>query len=197
MTGGTALGKVNPDGTVCYIIIGHMSVEDVFNNNLITSSEIWNKHTNYTFCPLSDYFLTEKFKEDKTEWRITIDTDGSIQIRQDELNGAPKPEILTSPVVESIEVEQVNTLKDDLPTNISVILDIPPPTITSVTLDIPPLTVTSVTLDVPPPTVTSITPEAPDTPQTPKPIINVPEIPTSIIKRSFWSRFFCAGLQVA
>jgi hypothetical protein len=171
MNTGTTLGKVKTDGTVYYINIGYMNVEDVFNDDLVTSTDIWHRIGEYKFCYVGDYFSEEKFKEDNTLWRILVDLDGSIQIRQHEINGASKPDILTSPVAESLDISGVPNIP-----------------IQSVTLDVPAASVSSLTLDVP---VSSL-----DVLETPT--IGVPEIPTIVpVRRSFWSRFLCSGVNVA
>ena len=156
-----------------------MNVEDVFNDDLVTSTDMWHRICEYKFCPMGDYFSEEKFKEDKTLWRILVDLDGSIQIRQHELNGAPKPDILTSPLAESLDISGVPNI-----TLQSVILDVPAASVSSVSLDVPAASVSSVSLDVP---------AAPVSPAT-----DVPEIPTIVpVRRSFWSRFLCSGVNVA
>jgi hypothetical protein len=171
MNTGTTLGKVKTDGTVYYINIGYMNLEDVFNDDLVTSTDMWHRIGEYKFCHVGDYFSEEKFKDDKTLWRILVDLDGSIQIRQHEINGASKPDILTSPVAESLDISGVPNI-----------------TIQSVTLDVPAASVSSLTLDVP---VSSL-----DVLETPT--IGVPEIPTIVpVRRSFWSRFLCSGVNVA
>jgi hypothetical protein len=134
---------------------------------------MWHRIGEYKFCPMGEYFSEEKFKEDKTLWRILVDLDGSIQIRQHEMNGAPKPDILTSPAAESLDISGVPNI-----------------TIQSVTLDVPAASVSSLTLDVP---VSSISLDVLETPN-----IGVPEIPTIVsVRRSFWSRFLCNGINVA
>lgn len=173
MNGGTTLGKVKTDGTVYYINIGYMNVEDVFNDELVTSTDMWHRIGEYKFCPVGEYFSEEKFKEDKTLWRILVDLDGSIQIRQDELNGAPKPDIITSSVAESLDISGVPNI-----------------TLQSVTLDVPAATLASVSLDVP------AANDAIDVLETPTMV--VPEIPTVVpVRRSFWSRFLCNGVNIA
>jgi hypothetical protein len=105
-----------------------------------------------------------------------VDLDGSIQIRQHELNGAPKPDILTSPAAESLDISGVPNIVIECST-----LDLPAATLASVTLDVPTASVSSVTLDVL------------ETPTT-----GVPEIPTIVrVRRSFWSRFLCSDVNVA
>ena len=180
MNNGTTIGKVKTDGTVYYINIGYMNVEDVFNDDLVTSTDMWHRIGEYKFCPAGEFFLPEKFKEDNTLWRILVDLDGSIQIRQDEINGAPKPAILTSPVAESLDISGVPNITIE-----SVCLDVPPSTVHSVTLDVPTSIAHSVTLDVPTSVVET-------------PAIGVSEIPTIVpVRRSFWSRFLCSGVNVA
>lgn len=168
MNGGTTIGKVKTDRTVYYINIGYMNVEDVFNDDLVTSTDMWHRIGEYKFCPVGEYFSEEKFKEDKTLWRILVDIDGSIQIRQDELSGAPKPDILTTPLAESLDISGVPNITVD-----SVVLNMPPSTVHSITLDVLPSILET-------------------------PTNGVPEIPTFIpVRRSFWSRFLCAGTNVA
>jgi hypothetical protein len=180
MNTGTTLGKVKTDRTVYYINIGYMNVEDVFNDDLVTSTDMWHRISEYKFCPIGEFFSEEKFKDDKTLWRILVDLDGSIQIRQHEVNGAPKPEILTSPMAESLDLSGVPNITIE-----SVCLDVPPSTVHSVTLDVPTSIAQSVTLDVP--TIVLDTPA-----------IDVSEIPTIVpVRRSFWSRFLCSGVNIA
>jgi hypothetical protein len=186
MNGGTTIGKVKTDGTVYYINIGYMNVEDVFNDDLVTSTDMWHRICEYKFCPVGEFFLPEKFKDDKTLWRILVDLDGSIQIRQDELNGAPKPEILTSPTAESLDISGVPNIVIERGT-----LDVPPASVSSITLDVPAASVSSITLDVPPASVSSITLDV-------SPVTDIPEIPTIVrVRRSFWSRFLCSDVNVA
>ena len=171
MNTGTTLGKIKTDRTVYYINIGYMNVEDVFNDDLVTSTDMWHRIGEYKFCPAGEYFSEEKFKEDKTLWRILVDLDGSIQIRQHEINGASKPDIITSSVAESLDISGVPNI-----------------TLQSVTLDVPVATLASVSLDVP------AANDAIDV----SPTISVPEIPTIVpVRRSFWSRFLCSGVNVA
>ena len=165
---GTTLGKVKENGDVYYINIRYMDVEDVFNDDLVHSTGMWRHIDDYKFCPVGDFFSSEKFKEDKTLWRILVDIDGSIKIRQDELTGAPKPDILTTPLAESLDISGIPNITVD-----SIVLNIPPSTVHSITLDVLPSILET-------------------------PTNGVPEIPTFIpVRRSFWSRFLCAGTNVA